>query len=83
MSPRVDRTDPEGLDYGWIMQVTFVATIVLGAPIVAGLSLLTRLPTWESRVVFAIRVGAIVWLLTAVAVYVYARRYRAVDADAR
>lgn len=82
VSPRVDRTDPDGLDYGWIMQVTFVTTIVLGTPIVAGLSLLTRLPTWESRVWFAVRVGAIVWLLTAVAVYLYARRYRGVDADA-
>lgn len=82
VSPRVDRTDPDGLDYGWIMQVTFVTTIVLGAPIVAGLSLLTRLPTWEARVVFAIRVGAVVWLLTAVTVYLYARRYRQAGPEA-
>lgn len=81
MSPRVERTDPEGLDYGWIMQVTFALTIVAGAPVVAGLSLLVTLPTWEARVGFAVRVGAVVWLCTAIAVYAYARWYRARPED--
>ncbi len=76
MSPEVERTDPEGVDYGWVMQVTFVATILLGAPLVAVTSLFTSLPTWGARVSFAIRVGAMVWLVTAIVVYVYARLYR-------
>jgi hypothetical protein len=78
---RVDDADedaptdaPEGVDYGWVMQVTFVCTIVVGAPVVAVLSFTTPLPTWEARVSFAVRVGAIVWFLTAVAVFLYARR---------
>jgi uncharacterized membrane protein (DUF485 family) len=75
--PRVERTDPEGVDFGWVMQVTFVVTIVLGVPLVAGLSMFADLPTWGSRAAFAIRVGAVVWLLTAVGAYVYARRFRA------
>lgn len=82
MSPRVDRTEPEGVDFAWVMQVTFVLTIVLGAPVVAGLSLLVALPTWASRLSFAARVGAVVWLVTAIAVYLYARRYRVEQARA-
>lgn len=76
MSPEVERTDPEGIDYGWVMQVTFVATILLGAPLVAVSSLFTSLPTWGARVGFAIRVGALVWLVTAIGVYLYAKLYR-------
>ena len=71
---------PDGVDYGWVMQVTFVLTIVVGAPVVALLSFTTPLPTWEARVSFAIRVGAIVWFLTALAVFLYARRHAAGDA---
>jgi len=67
-------TDSETVDYGWVMQVTFVVTIIVGAPIVAVLSAGVTLPTWEARVSFAVRVGAIVWLCTAVAVFLYARR---------
>jgi hypothetical protein len=77
VSPSVERTDPEGVDFGWVMQVTFVVTIVLGVPLVAGLSLVVALPTWGSRAAFAIRVGAVVWLVTAIGAYAYARRYRA------
>lgn len=73
MSPEVEHTDPDGIDYGWVMQVTFVLTIIVGAPVVAVLSLTTTLPTWGARASFAIRVGALVWFLTAVAVYLYAR----------
>ncbi|MFB6312253.1 MAG: DUF5822 domain-containing protein [Salinirussus sp.] len=76
MSPRVERTDPDGVDFGWVMQVTFAVTIVIGAPLVAALSLTTQLPTWGERVIFAVRVGATVWLVVAVAVYLYARRVR-------
>ncbi|ACV10377.1 conserved hypothetical protein [Halorhabdus utahensis DSM 12940] len=71
------RTDPDGVDHGWVLQTTFVVTIVLGAPIVAVLSLGQSLPTWTARATFAIRVGAVVWFLTAVGVFVYERRYRA------
>lgn len=77
MSPSVERTDPDGVDFGWVMQITFVTTIVLGVPLVAGLSLVVELPTWGSRAAFAIRVGAVVWLVTAIASYGFARRYRA------
>ena len=76
MPELVERSDPEGVDYGWVMQVTFVVTISVGAPIVAALSTLVTLPTWGARVAFAVRVGAVIWFLTAVAVYVYARRTR-------
>jgi hydrogenase/urease accessory protein HupE len=72
-----DATDSDaGVDFGWVMQVTFVVTIIVGAPVVALLSAGVTLPTWEARVSFAIRVGAVVWLCTAVGVYVYARRER-------
>jgi hypothetical protein len=71
---RVDHHVPEGIDYTWVMQVTFVTTIVVGAPLVAALATQVALPTWEARAGFAIRVGAVVWLVTAVAVFLYARR---------
>jgi purine-cytosine permease-like protein len=74
VTPEVRRTDPEGVDYGWVMQVTFIVTIVVGAPVVAGLSMLASLPTWSDRAVFVVRAGAPVWLVTAVSVYAYARR---------
>lgn len=72
----MERTDPDGLDYGWIMQVTFVVTIVVGSPLVAVLSLTTALETWGERAAFAVRVGAVVWFLTAACVYLYAHRRR-------
>lgn len=65
--------EPGGVDFGWVMQTTFVLTIAVGVPVVAVLSLGATLPTWETRVDFAVRVGAIVWILTAVGVYAYAR----------
>jgi hypothetical protein len=76
VSPSVERTDPDGVDFGWVMQTTFVVSIVIGAPLVATLALGQDLPTWGDRVGFAVRVGAIVWILTALAVYGYARRRR-------
>lgn len=70
----VERHDPDGVDYGWVMQATFALAIVVGAPVVAALSLLVELASWEARVSFAVRVGAVVWFVTAVAVFLYARR---------
>jgi hypothetical protein len=73
MPERVESTDLEGVDYGWVMQTTFVLTIVVGAPVVAALSALVTLPTWAARAEFAVRVGAPVWLCLGVGVYLYAR----------
>jgi membrane protein YdbS with pleckstrin-like domain len=70
---QVERYDPEGVDYGWVMQVTFVTTILVGAPIVALAALFVSLPTWSARAGFAIRVGAGVWIVTAVSTFLYAR----------
>ena len=74
--PAVQETDPEGVDFGWVMQVTFVATILVGSPIVAVAAIWTTLPTWTARAMFAVRVGAVVWFLTASCVYLYARYRR-------
>ena len=74
MPEPVDRTSPDGVDYGWVMQVTFVVTILLGVPIVAAFSTTVDLPSWGDRVEFAIRVGAPIWFLTAVGVFAYAKR---------
>ncbi len=74
MPEPVETTDPGGIDYTWVMQVTFVTTILVGAPAVALLSLSVDLPTWEAKAGFAARVGALLWFVTAVAVYGYARR---------
>jgi hypothetical protein len=78
MPERVE-SDPDGVDFGWVMQVTFVVTIVAGSPLVALLSVGATLPTWSEKATFAIRVGAVVWLLTAIGVYLYARFYRTVE----
>lgn len=76
MPEPVETHDPEGVDYGWVMQTTFVLTIVVGAPIVALIAWLVgvSLPTWAARAEFAIRVGAVVWFVVAVGVFLYARR---------
>ena len=70
----VETTDPEGVDYAWVMQTTFVLTIAVGAPLVATLSLGTSLDSWDEYLSFAVRVGAVVWVLVALSVFVYARR---------
>lgn len=74
----VETYNPDGVDYGWVMQVTFVTTILVGAPIVALIALFSgvSLPTWASRVSFAVRVGAIVWFCTAICVFLYARSHQ-------
>lgn len=73
MPPRVETTDPDGVDYGWVMQTTFVLTIVVGAPIVAAFSVFVELSAWSQRANFAIRVGAVVWFTITIFVYLYAR----------
>lgn len=74
MPDPVETTDPEGIDFAWVMQTTFVLTILLGAPIVALASIPATLPTWGARASFAIRVGAIVWIVVAIGTFVYERR---------
>ena len=76
MPEPVETTSPEGIDYGWVMQVTFVTTIVVGAPIVALLSVPVDLPSWGARAEFAVRVGAVVWLVVGLAVFAYAKRHQ-------
>lgn len=73
MPERVETTDPEGVDHTWVMQVTFVVTLAAGVPLVVALSALANLSTWSARAAFAVRVGAVVWLVTALGVYGYAR----------
>ena len=73
MTPEVETTEPDGVDYGWVMQMTFVTTIIVGAPVVATLSLFVTLPTWSDRALFAISVGSVLWFVTAVGLYGYAR----------
>ena len=75
----VERAEFEGVDYGWVMQTTFVLTIVVGAPVVAVLSAFVTLDSWGARAAFAVRVGAPIWFTTAVAVALYARRTDAGD----
>ena len=78
----VERADYEGVDYGWVMQTTFVVTILVGAPVVAVLSGFVPLETWGARAAFAVRVGAPIWFLTAVVVALYAKRTEAGDGGA-
>jgi membrane protein YdbS with pleckstrin-like domain len=72
----VESTDPDGVDFGWVMQTTFVLTVTVGAVVVTAVAVVwgVDLPTWGARASFAIRVGAVVWLVTATIVYLYARR---------
>ena len=75
----VERSEVEGIDYGWVMQTTFVVTILVGAPVVALLSTQVTLGTWGARATFAVQVGAPIWFVTAVAAAVYAKRTGAGD----
>ena len=75
----VERAEFEGIDYGWVMQTTFVVTILVGAPVVAVLSAFVTLDSWGARAAFAVRVGAPIWFLTAVVVALYAKRTEAGD----
>lgn len=76
MPERVASADPDGVDYTWVMQMTFVAALAVGVPVVVVASLGRDLPTWTDKALFAVRTGAVVWLLVAVVVYGYARTKR-------
>lgn len=73
MPEPVETYDPAGIDYAWIMQVTFILTIIVGAPLIALLSTQTSLGTWSDRLQFAIGIGATVWFVVAILVYLVAR----------
>ena len=73
MPERVETSTPDGVDYGWVMQVTFISAILVGAPLIALLSTTADLPTWGARAEFAIRVGAPIWLLISLVVFAYAK----------
>jgi hypothetical protein len=73
--PSVERTDTEGVDFGWVMQVTFITTLVVGVPAVALLSVWASLHYWSDRALFAIRVGAPIWFVTMILAYGYERRH--------
>ena len=77
----VAKTNPDGVDFGWVMQVTFVVTILVGAPLVAVLSTTVELTTWGARATFAIRAGAPIWLTTNVAAFLYAKYRREARGD--
>lgn len=72
----VETSSPDGVDYGWVMQTTFVLTIVVGAPVVATAAFVLdpTLATWSDRARFAVGIGALVWFVTALAVFAYANR---------
>lgn len=55
------------------MEVTFVVTVLVGAPLIGLTSFLVDLEGWRGRVVYATTLAAAVWLVTAVVVYGYAR----------
>ncbi|MFP8888449.1 DUF5822 domain-containing protein [Natrialbaceae archaeon A-CW2] len=79
MPERVETSSPEGVDYGWVMQVTFVLTILVGAPLVTLASIPVDLPTWGARAEFAVRLGAPIWIVIALSVLAYAKRAQAND----
>lgn len=81
MPELIERTDPDGVDFGWVMQMTFVLTILVGAPIVAVLSAFVGLPDWGARAAFAIRVGAPIWLCTSIGLFFYERRRVAAESS--
>lgn len=67
-------TPPDQIDYTRVMQLTFVTTILAGVPLVVVLSLFATLPTWAARAEFAVRVGALVWLVTGIGIFLRERR---------
>jgi len=72
---RVETGEPEeGVDTTRVMQLTFLTTLAVGVPLVVALSVLVTLPTWEARAEFAVRVGALIWLVTGLGFYVRERR---------
>ena len=63
----------EGVDTEHVMNLTFVLTLFLGVPTVVVLSLFVPLDGWNEIISFVVRVGATIWFLTAVTLYVRER----------
>ena len=74
MPNRVETSNPDGVDFTRVMQTTFVLTILFGAPIVALASIPVTLSTWGARASFAIRVGAVIWIVVACGAFLYERQ---------
>lgn len=67
----VDASD--GVDTEHVMNLTFVLTLLFGVPTVVVLSLFVPLNGWNEIIGFVVRVGAGIWFLTAVGLYVRER----------
>lgn len=63
----------EGVDTEHVMNLTFVLTLLVGVPTVVVLSLFVPLDGWNEILGFVVRVGAGIWFLTAVTLYVRER----------
>jgi hypothetical protein len=63
----------EGVDTEHVMNLTFVLTLFIGVPAVVVLSLFVPLEGWNEIIMFVVRVGAAIWFLTAVTLYVRER----------
>lgn len=77
MPERVDDGDTgmqNGVDHTYVMQLTFLITILAGVPLVVVLSLFVTLPTWTDRAAFVVRVGALLWLVTGTGLFLRERR---------
>lgn len=70
----VDGDETAGVDTEHVMNLTFVLTLLFGVPTVVVLSLFVPLDGWNEIISFVVRVGAGIWFLTAVALYVRERR---------
>ena len=64
----------DSVEFGWVMEVTFVVTVLVGTPLVIFSSLFVELDGWTARLVYATTIAAAVWFVTAIAVYLVARR---------
>lgn len=62
-----------GVDTEHVMNLTFVLTLLFGVPVVVILSLFVPLEGWDEIVMFVVQVGAAIWFLTAVTLYVRER----------
>lgn len=69
-----DPARSEGVDTEHVMNLTFVLTLLFGVPTVVVLSLFVPLDGWGEIISFVVRVGAGIWFVTAVALYVRERR---------
>ncbi|NHN40984.1 hypothetical protein G9C85_04945 [Halorubellus sp. JP-L1] len=68
-----DEASVEGVDTEHVMNLTFVLTLLFGVPTVVVLSLFVPLDGWGEIIGFVVRVGAAIWFLTAVGLYVRER----------